>query len=638
MKTRPVHRFVPLVISALVFAAGKLAHAALVSIPGPAGSGAFGTSVTVLSNGNFVVTDPNYSIPGGAANVGAVYLYDGLTRALISMLTGSTANDRIGSNVTALTNGNYVVVSTLWDNGSSTDAGAVTWCSGTVGVTGAVSTANSLVGSKANDMVGQGSVWPLANGNYVVLSPYWDNDSAADAGAVTCGSGSGGTVGAVSAANSLVGSTASDQVGNGGATVLVNGNYVVCSPCWDNGAVADVGAATWGSGTLGGTGAVSAANSLVGSTANDQVGCGATALANGNYVVRSTSWGNGAVADVGSVSLGDGTSGTTGAVTSVNSVLGDVGGGGISMVFAYDTVNNCLVVGYPSGNRVILFDYKLEVTVRSDHGTSVPAPGTHTYANGTVLTNTMSSPDTQGATQYVCTGWSMAGNEPANGTTTQCVMTVTNDAVLTWLWATNYWLATSAGPHGSVNVGSGWQALGVTTQITAHAELYYHFTNWTGGAPSAVNPLDLLIDAPKSLTANFAADMTVNHPTPHWWLAHYGLTGDFEQTVLDDSDGDGHFAWQEYVADTVPTNPASILAIASLEPVLGTSGEVTGHALTWPGAEGRVYDVECRTNLVGGDWACLLGASNFPGSCPANTVTDAPPVGTMFYRVKVRLP
>ena len=73
-------------------------------------------------------------------------------------------------------------------------------------------------------------------------------------------------------ANSLVGSTANDNVGSvdtgygpyGGVTALSNGNYVVSSPDWTNGAAADAGAVTWGSGTAGVSGAVSATNSLVG--------------------------------------------------------------------------------------------------------------------------------------------------------------------------------------------------------------------------------------------------------------------------------------------------------------------------------------------------------------------------------------
>ena len=65
-----------------------------------------------------------------------------------------------------------------------------------------------------------------------------------------------GATGAVSAANSLVGSTANDQVGSGGVTVLNNGNYVARSPLWDNGAAVDAGAVCLGDGTLGTTGAV----------------------------------------------------------------------------------------------------------------------------------------------------------------------------------------------------------------------------------------------------------------------------------------------------------------------------------------------------------------------------------------------
>jgi hypothetical protein len=67
---------------------------------GPPGSVAFGTSVRVLANGNIVVSDPEYRL-GGSDGVGAVYLYDGSTAALLSTLTGSSATDRVGSDITA---------------------------------------------------------------------------------------------------------------------------------------------------------------------------------------------------------------------------------------------------------------------------------------------------------------------------------------------------------------------------------------------------------------------------------------------------------------------------------------------------------------------------------------------------------
>ena len=426
VKMNLFHGTAALALLGFLACAGILdARAGQFDITGPAGS-SFGTSVTVLPNGNFVVTDPGYDAPGPITNVGAVYLYDGVTFAVISTLTGSTANDQVGSeSVTVLSNGNYVVRSISWNStrgavtwGSGTSGvtgavsaanslvgttpgdhvgisvtpltngnyvvrntawngsrGAVTWGSGTTGIAGAVSAANSLVGSAAYDQVGSAGVSVLDNGNYVVRSPFWHNGAVTDAGAATLGSGTSGITGAVSAANSLVGTTAGDQVGAGlsvlangnyilfskswnglrgavtwgsgttavtgavsaanslvgrtasdqigyGLTLLANGNYVVRSPYWDNGAVTDVGAATWGSGTTGVTGAVLAANSLVGTTAGDNVGSGVGALANGNYVVSSQYWDNGALANAGAVTWGSGTTGMTGAVSAANSLVG----------------------------------------------------------------------------------------------------------------------------------------------------------------------------------------------------------------------------------------------------------------------------------------------------------------------------
>jgi hypothetical protein len=42
-----------------------------------------------------------------------------------------------------------------------------------------------------------------------------------------------------------------------------------------------------------------------------------------------------------------------------------------------------------------------------------------------------------GPVQYICTGWNLAGLEPASGTSNAFAVAVTNDAQLTWLWETN---------------------------------------------------------------------------------------------------------------------------------------------------------------------------------------------------------
>ena len=295
---------------------------------------------------------------GASVSVGAATWESGTTGvsgvvSSANSLVGSTAGDQVGSGgVYALTNGNYVVRSSYWNNGAATQAGAATWGCGTTGVSGVVSSGNSLVGSRANDQVGSGGVKALANGNYVVTSLYWNISR----GAATWGSGTTGISGVVSSANSLVGSTPYDYLGWDDVTVLANGNYVVDSPFWTNGAATHAGAVTWGSGTTGVSGGISSANSLVGSAANDHVGGGyVTALANGNYVASSPYW-NG---QRGAATWGSGTTGMSGMVSSANSLVGSTAG---------DQVGN----GYGNG-----------VTVLANGNYLVDSAGAVTWGSGT---------------------------------------------------------------------------------------------------------------------------------------------------------------------------------------------------------------------------------------------------------------
>lgn len=304
-------------------------------IAAPPGSGSFGQYVAVLPNGNLVVADPRYDPPGPEFAVGAVYLYRP-DRTLISRLTGTTTNDQVGQfGIVVLPSGNFLVLSSNWDNGTAVDAGAVTFVNAHSGLNGAVSAANSLVGSSNGDQIGVGGIDLLTNGNYVVVSSRWDNGSLVNAGAVTWGSATQGVAGAVSAVNSLVGASANDQAGNpgtgasnNGVVALSNGNYVVSTASWDNGAIADVGAMTWGNGNTGTSGVVSAANSLIGSTAGEAIGTPfgtdgrALPLSNGHYVVTSRRWDNGATLDVGAVTWCDGTQPTSAVVSAANSLIG----------------------------------------------------------------------------------------------------------------------------------------------------------------------------------------------------------------------------------------------------------------------------------------------------------------------------
>jgi hypothetical protein len=317
-----------------------------IDLIGPEGSGAFGTSVVPLPTGNLVVTDPAFS-SNSATNVGAVYLYDGRTGALINRLTGGTSDDRVGSGnpgfpgIFVLTGGDFVVSSPYWHNGNGTAVGAVTRCSGKTGCSGEVSSSNSLVGASAQDYVGASTndgraVTPLTDGGYAVSSPFWHNGVTANAGAVTGCRGTANCTGVVSPANSLVGSATDDRVGLNGVTALANGNYVAASVNWDSDSATDAGAVTW-CGGMGCAGAVSAGNSLVGSITNDRVGKdGVVALPNGNYVVRSSAWNTSA----GAVTWCSGTAGCTGPISAGNSLAGGgyVGNGGVWVLPSGDYV------------------------------------------------------------------------------------------------------------------------------------------------------------------------------------------------------------------------------------------------------------------------------------------------------------
>lgn len=401
----------------------------------------------LLPNGNIVVLDPGYDItsPSAIQNVGAVYLYNGETGALISMLTGSSANDHLGKSdidhsspgISILFNGNFLVHSPDWDNGAAQNAGALTFCNATTGCSGTVSAANSLVGTTANDYVGIqfsfdvepfiGSIYPISsNGDFLVGSPYWDDGSVVDSGAITRCSGMTGCVGTINQTNSLVSSSANSFVGNaagftlfvaalsngnylikthlwnnnrgavtfcsgatpcvgainasnsllgsspgdsiGFITGLTNGNYLVSSNSWDNGAATNAGAVRFCSGTTGCTGVVSASNSLVGSTTNDDIGSGIKPLSNGNYVVYSLFWDNGAAVDAGAATWCNGTTGCVGAVSTANSLVGNADIG--------DAINvdGLKVFTFSNGNYLV-------ANARWDNGSATNA-GSATFCSG----------------------------------------------------------------------------------------------------------------------------------------------------------------------------------------------------------------------------------------------------------------
>lgn len=319
------------------------------------------SSVIALPNGNYIVRCGGWD-NGSTVDASSLTWGNGATGVSgvinsSNSLVGSHTNDNLGSGgISKLTNGNYVVSSPLWNNGGIPDVGAATWCNGSTGLSGVISSSNSLIGSKASDKISSSGIAALTTGNYVVSSPDWDNVTSVDVGAVTWCDGTTGTSGTVTSSNSFTGTSFNNHVGLGGSVALSNGAYVVSSPLWDKAAFGDEGAVTWRNESAT-TGNVTTGNSLIGNSADDQLGSGGIkVLDNGNYLVRSPNWDNNINPNSVAVTFGNGSTGLTGTVSSCNSVLGSAANGNSLLSFAYNYTHDYLIVGRGADNIVTIFD------------------------------------------------------------------------------------------------------------------------------------------------------------------------------------------------------------------------------------------------------------------------------------------
>ena len=270
----------------------------------------------------------------------------------------------------------------------------------------------------------------------------------------------------------------------------------------------------------------------------------------------------------------------------------------------------------------------LVLRVHTAHGAAAPAPGISFHSPAATITNTLTPPPPAGGTQLVCTGWTLLGNDPPGGSGTNAILTLTNHAELTWLWTTNYWLATDADPRGAVTPPSAWQPANVTTQVTATADPYYHFTGWSGTLTATNNPLNVPMNAPHSIQAAFAPNLATND-TPEWWLAVHGWTNHFDAAAHADPDNDGFPTWQEYIADTDPTNPLSFPRWSYIDVITNSNP-----TLLWPASPARAYNIEFTDDIFSGTWATQqlnLGTGQW-------TDTNPPPLTNRIYRLAPLLP
>ena len=280
----------------------------------------------------------------------------------------------------------------------------------------------------------------------------------------------------------------------------------------------------------------------------------------------------------------------------------------------------------------------LPYEIESRHGEPMPGVGTYTNDWGAVVTNGCTPFERYDTTQYVCTGWALSGGTDTNGVSvgseTNMVMVLTNNSMLSWLWLTNYWLNAETDGWGWVIPSNGWRHAGSNVVITAVPDPHYHFTSWSGPGTNWITTGDIhsatvtvSMTSPVQLRAGFAMSFATNG-VPHWWLAEHGFSSPFDSAALSDSDGDGLMAWEEFYADTIPTNSASVLKFISIESL------DDGVRILWQGGQSAQQLLESCDTAGLGQWSTIF--TNDPPTATETNFIHTLQKGTFgFYRLRV---
>ncbi|NCC53091.1 MAG: hypothetical protein EOM20_18020 [Spartobacteria bacterium] len=197
---------------------------------------------------------------------------------------------------------------------------------------------------------------------------------------------------------------------------------------------------------------------------------------------------------------------------------------------------------------------------------------------------------------------------------------------------------TTAGAGAMTPTGVVLVAFGSTTNFTFTPADYWHVdevtTNGAAVEGAGTGFTWSNVTANGTIHVTFAPDLAAGG-TPHWWLAHYGLTNSgfsFDEAELAHADDDGINARDEYLADTVPTNGESFFHLTGIDDTAST-------VITFGCTNSRIYSLQFTTNMVDSSWWPVHGATNISGTL-GGTLSLTDTVDTIYrsYRVGVSLP
>ncbi len=121
--------------------------------------------------------------------------------------------------------------------------------------------------------------------------------------------------------------------------------------------------------------------------------------------------------------------------------------------------------------------------------------------------------------------------------------------------------------------------------------------------------------------------------TPYAWLEKYQLitTNTYEAADISDVDNDQFMAWQEYIADTNPTNSADLFMILSI------TGGVSAVSIFFNSSTGRYYNLLWTSNIIDSLWLPWTGIAPWRGSGGMDRIDLVPTNNRSCFRISVGL-
>jgi hypothetical protein len=155
------------------------------------------------------------------------------------------------------------------------------------------------------------------------------------------------------------------------------------------------------------------------------------------------------------------------------------------------------------------------LTVTVDGLSCAPAPCTYQWTAGSSHTiAAASAPQSGGSgTQFVFANWS------DSGAASHSIAVPQSAASFTATFTAQYYLTTAASPAsgGAISPASAWYNSGSVVAVSVTANSGYSFSGFSGALTGATTPQNLTLNAPATVTANFAAvteSITVNTSPP----------------------------------------------------------------------------------------------------------------------------